>query len=63
MDFYLIVLRKSFYTCWSARKSPRVLEVNPGGDPSHSVQGQILHFHLICWQDLALHQLEDTGMS
>ena len=34
MDFYLIVLRKSFYMCWSAGRSPRVHEVNPGGDPS-----------------------------
>ena len=34
MDFYLIVLRQSFYICWSVGRSPRVHEVNPGGDPS-----------------------------
>ena len=32
--FYLIVLRKSLYIRWSARRSPRVHEVNPGGDLS-----------------------------
>ena len=29
-----MVLRKSFYIRWSARRSPRVHEVNPGRDPS-----------------------------
>ena len=29
-----MVLRKSFYICWSAGRSPRVHEVNPGRDPS-----------------------------
>ena len=29
-----MVLRKSFYIRWSAGRSPRVHEVNPGGDPS-----------------------------
>ena len=33
-DFHLIVLRKSFYIHWSAGRSPRVHEVNPGRDPS-----------------------------
>ena len=31
----MIVLRKSFYIRWSAGRSPRVPEVNPGRDPSH----------------------------
>ena len=34
MDFHMIVLRKSFYIRWSAGRSPRVHEVNPGQDPS-----------------------------
>ena len=34
MDFHMIVLRKSFYICWSAGRSPRVHEPNPGRDPS-----------------------------
>ena len=29
-----MVLRKSFYIHWSAGRSPRVHEVNPGRDPS-----------------------------
>ena len=29
-----MVLRKSFYIRWSAERSPRVHEVNPGRDPS-----------------------------
>ena len=32
MDFHMIVLRKSFYIHWSAGRSPRVHEVNPGRD-------------------------------
>ena len=36
MDFYMIVLRKSFYIRWSAGRSPRVHEVNPSRD--HSVR-------------------------
>ena len=36
MGFYMIVLRKSFYIRWSAGRSPRVHEVNPGRDPSLS---------------------------
>ena len=35
--FYLTVLRKSFYIHWSAGRSPRVHEVNPGRDPSFLV--------------------------
>ena len=34
MDFHMIVLRKSFDIRWSARRSPRVHEVNPDRDPS-----------------------------
>ena len=30
-----MVLRKRFYICWSAGRSPRVHEVNPGRDPSY----------------------------
>ena len=33
-----MVLRKSFYIRWSAGRSPRVHEVNPGRDPSSIVQ-------------------------
>ena len=29
-----MVLRKNFYIRWSAGRSPRVHEVNPGRDPS-----------------------------
>ena len=32
-----MVLRKSFYIRWSAGRSPRVHEVNPGRDPSYDV--------------------------
>ena len=32
-----MVLRKSFYIRWSAGRSPRVHEVNPGRDPSQSL--------------------------
>ena len=32
-----MVLRKSFYIRWSAGRSPRVHEVNPGRDPSFAV--------------------------
>ena len=31
-----MVLRKSFYIRWSAGRSPRVHEVNPGRDPSQN---------------------------
>ena len=33
-----MVLRKSFYIRWSAGRSPRVHEVNPGRDPSTRYQ-------------------------
>ena len=33
-----MVLRKSFYIHWSAGRSPRVHEVNPGRDPSTGYQ-------------------------
>ena len=36
-----MVLGKSFYIHWSARRSPRVHEVNPGRDPS----GQMVCYH------------------
>ena len=29
-----MVLRKCFYICWSAGRSPRVHEANPSQDPS-----------------------------
>ena len=32
-----MVLRKCFYIRWSARRYPRVHEVNPGWDPSARV--------------------------
>ena len=32
-----MVLRKSFYIRWSAGRSPRVHEVNPGRDPSQAI--------------------------
>ena len=32
-----MVLRKSFYIRWSAGRSPRVHEVNPGRDPSEKI--------------------------
>ena len=32
-----MVLRKSLYIRWSAGRSPRVHEVNPGRDPSHPI--------------------------
>ena len=32
-----MILRKSFYIRWSAGRSPRVHEVNPGRDPSLTV--------------------------
>ena len=34
----MTVLRKSFYIHWSAGRSPRVHEVNPGRDPSKEVE-------------------------
>ena len=33
-----MVLRKSFYIRWSAGRSPRVHEVNPGRDPLGGVE-------------------------
>ena len=32
-----MVLRKSFYIRWSAGRSPRVHEVNPGRNPSNGL--------------------------
>ena len=37
IDFFL---RKGFYIRWSAGRSPRVHEVNPGRDPSTWYQSQ-----------------------
>ena len=39
-----MVLRKSFYIRWSAGRSPRVHEVNPGRDPSTTHKNQELDF-------------------
>ena len=39
-----MALRKSFYIRWSAGRSPRVHEVNPGRDPSSSIS----HLFQIC---------------
>ena len=36
-----MVLRKSFYIRWSAGRSPRVHEVNPGRDPSGGLRGKM----------------------
>ena len=33
-----MVLRKCFYIRWSAGRSPRVHEVNPGRDPSKKMR-------------------------
>ena len=38
-------LRKSFYIHWSAERSPRVHEVNPGQDPSTWYQSKISELH------------------
>ena len=35
-----MILRKSFYIRWSAGRSPRVHEVNPGRDPSRGAGGR-----------------------
>ena len=37
MDFIRLFLKKSFYIHWSAGRSPRVQEVNPGRDPSNKI--------------------------
>ena len=37
-----MILRKSFYIRWSAGRSPRVHEVNPGRDPSTWYQAQLV---------------------
>ena len=42
-----MVLRKSFYIRWSAGRSPRVHEVNPGRDPSpKGFDSDFLHINL-----------------
>ena len=35
-----MVLRKSFYIRWSAGRSPRVHEINPGRDPSRRAENR-----------------------
>ena len=40
-----MILRKSFYIRWSAGRSPRVHEVNPGQDPS--LMNYNYHFKII----------------
>ena len=39
-----MVLRKSFYIRWSAGRSPRVHEVNPGRDPSTALPSFLFAF-------------------
>ena len=43
-----MVLRKSFYIRWSAGRSPRVHEVNPGRDPSLTLFGKLRLCSLLC---------------
>ena len=57
-----MVLRKSFYIRWSAGRSPRVHEVNPGRDPSHTVLAEMLSHVLIGW-GFTTSLLDDTYMS
>ena len=42
-----MVLRKSFYIRWSAGRSPRVHEVNPGRDPSFKTSIGMSSYRLI----------------
>ena len=39
-----MILRKSFYIRWSAGRSPRVHEVNPGRDPSSRLEALLSVF-------------------
>ena len=43
-----MVLRKSFYIRWSAGRSPRVHEVNPGRDPSWGVTPRLERVYGTC---------------
>ena len=45
-----MVLRKSFYIRWSAGRSPRVHEVNPGRDPSKYAPESVLTEKFRCGQ-------------
>ena len=45
--FYLTVLRKSVYIHWSAGRSPRVHEVNPGGDPSNTPSRESVQYMIL----------------
>ena len=45
-----MVLRKSFYIRWSAGRSPRVHEVNPGRDPSLLVVRDEKGYNRVCIQ-------------
>ena len=47
MDFNMIVLRKSFYIRWSAGRSPRVHEANPGRDLSIYIRKLKLKYKLV----------------
>ena len=44
-----MVLRKSFYIRWSAGRSPRVHEVNPGQDPSMETSSACPHHGFDTW--------------
>ena len=44
-----MILRKSFYIRWSAGRSPRVHEVNPGRDPSEKAFMRVMNnFWNVC---------------
>ena len=51
-----MILRKSFYIRWSAGRSPRVHEVNPGRDPStHVFQISYMYYRTYtCLNELIL---------
>ena len=51
-----MVLRKSFYIRWSAGRSPRVHEVNPGRDPSDTVLHRNMAAILTQW---AFHRVQE----
>ena len=55
-----MVLRKSFYIHWSAGRSPRVHEVNPGRDPSsvlyRDVEERTVSSHILILTGIVLSQ-------
>ena len=57
-----MVLRKSFYIRWSAGRSPRVHEVNPGRDPSNGVRNYSSHSPLLFIQ-IGFHLVMDWVIS